>query len=53
MSTLACRGVERKQGEDEKEDLSIPKVDKLCLKRQANSRLSKNLASRKLINILN
>lgn len=35
------------------EDLSIPKVDKFCLMRQAKSRLSKNLASRKLMNILN
>lgn len=35
------------------EDLSIPKVDKFCLKRQAKTRLSKNLASRKLMNIFN
>lgn len=34
------------------EDLSIPKVAKFCLKRQAKSRLFKNLASRKLMNIL-
>jgi hypothetical protein len=54
MSTLACRELRKSRERTRKtEDLSIPKVDKFCLKRQAKTRLSKNLASRKLMNIFN